>query len=62
MPAEREILFEFHRVGGSIKVTAVDVESLTEVSIVGPPHAGEAELRRIAIAKLDYVQTKKRRS
>ena len=61
MPA-REILFEFHRVGASVKVTAIDPVSLVEVSIVGSPHVGEAELRRIAVAKLDYIQTKKRRS
>ncbi|NNG04079.1 MAG: hypothetical protein HKM95_08255 [Inquilinus sp.] len=60
MTGERETLFEFRRIGRSVKVTAIDSESLTEVSFLGPANAGEAELRRIAIAKLDYVMTKNR--
>src|SRR6185312_42699 len=42
MAGGREIIFEFVRVGGSVKVTALDVASGVEVSIVGPASAGEA--------------------
>ena len=55
MPANREVILEFHQVGAYVKVSAVDPVTLTEVSIVGNPAAGEAALRRAAIRKLEYV-------
>jgi len=58
MAGGREIIFEFVRVGGSVKVTALDVASGVEVSIVGPASAGEASLKRLAKQKLDYVMAK----
>jgi hypothetical protein len=58
MAEEREIIFEFLRAGGAVKVTAVDVESGTEVSIVGDPAAPEAMLKRVAKQKLDWVMGK----
>ena len=54
-----EVLLEFHRVGNAVKVTAVDPEIGTEVSIVGDPSAGEEILTRIAIKKLQYVLRKR---
>lgn len=53
-----EVILEFHTIGGSVKVTAVDPETLTEVSIVGAANAGDELLRRIAIRKLEYVLNK----
>lgn len=58
MAGGRETIFEFIRVGASLKVTAVDPESGLEVTIVGDPAAGEAELKRLARQKLDYVRAK----
>ncbi|HKW55119.1 MAG TPA: hypothetical protein VJO12_15605 [Stellaceae bacterium] len=55
MAGEREVIFEFVQVGGAVKVTAVDVASGVEVSIVGKPSAGEAALKRLALQKLTYV-------
>jgi hypothetical protein len=55
MAEEREVIFEFRRVGAAVKVSAVDVATGTEVSIVGDPAVGEDALRRIARRKLDYV-------
>lgn len=55
----KEILFEFHRIGGSVKVSAIDPETGTEVSTIGPATAGEAQLRRLAAQKLQYVLNKK---
>jgi hypothetical protein len=55
MTEEREVIFEFRRVGAAVKVSAVDVATGTEVSIVGDPAVGEDALRRIARRKLDYV-------
>ena len=55
MSAEREVIFEFLRIGVALKVTAVDVASGTEASMVGDPHASHETLRRLAQQKLDYV-------
>ena len=57
-----EVIIEFLRVGNAVKVTAVDPESMIEVSIVGPPDAGEETLKRTAIRKLEYVIDKNRRA
>jgi hypothetical protein len=53
--SEREVIFEFVRVGGAIKVTAVDAASGVEATMVGDPAAGEATLKRLARQKLEYV-------
>ncbi len=58
MAEERETIFEFVRVGGALKVIAVDPESGLEVTIVADPGASEAELKRLARQKLDYVRAK----
>jgi len=57
--AEREIIFEFLRIGTALKVTAVDVASGTEVAMVGDPAAGEAALKRLAAQKLAFVMKRK---
>lgn len=59
MSAEREIIFEFLRIGAALKVTAVDVASGIEASMVGDPNAGQETLRRLAKQKLDYVMGRK---
>ncbi len=59
MAAEREVIFEFLQVGGSVKVNAVDVATGIEASIVGDPNAGELTLKRLAKQKLDYVIAKR---
>ena len=53
------VIFEFRRVGAFVKVSAVDPSTLTEVSIVGSPQAGEEILKRTARRKLEYVLGKK---
>ena len=55
MAGEREVIFEFVRVGGAVKVTPVDAASGVEVSIVGDPAAGEPALKRLAQQTLAYV-------
>lgn len=59
MQQTREIIFEFQRVGGYVKVSAVDTATAAEVSIVGPPSAGQVELERLAARKLEYVLAKR---
>lgn len=46
---------EFLIVGDSIKVTAIDSETGTEVSIVGPARAPRSDLEGVAVDKLHYV-------
>jgi hypothetical protein len=55
----RDVIFEFFRVGNSVKVSAVDTETLTEVSVVGPASASEATLRNNALRKLEFVLARK---
>jgi len=55
----REVLIEFQQIGGTVKVTAVDTATLTEVSMVGPSSAGREILKRNVIKKLEYVLSKK---
>ena len=50
-----DVIIEFYRVGSYVKVSAVDTATLTEVSIVGDPAAGEEALKRAAVRKLQYV-------
>jgi hypothetical protein len=63
MPEEplknREVIFEFVPIGMYMKVTAMDVASLTEISINGPIKAGEAVLRMNALRRLEFVMRKK---
>ena len=50
--ARGEIYLEFIPVGRQVKVVAIDAATGIEVSIFGPLTASQAELRRIAVAKL----------
>lgn len=49
------LLYEFRRIGASVKVTAIDPTTGREVSIVGPASAGERALADAAAKKLRYV-------
>lgn len=48
-------IVEFHQIGGSVKVTAFDPVTLTEVSIVGPSNAPREHLSKTAVRKLLYM-------
>lgn len=61
VPQDEGFYLEFQRVGGAVKVTAVDPETGIEASIVGDPRAGEAVLGRAAAQKLRYVLDKRSR-
>ncbi len=56
----REVLFEFVVQGNSVKVTAIDPDSGTEASIVGPASAARHTLEAAAARKLLYVLKKQR--
>jgi hypothetical protein len=47
-----EIYFEFVAIGRHVKVSAIDAASGTEVSVMGPATASQADLQRLALRKL----------
>ncbi len=55
------VIFEFHFMPHAVKVSAIDTDS-TEVSIMGPRNASQAEPERTAKSKLAWVISKDRRS
>lgn len=59
MAGRGEVIFEFIRIGGAVKVTAIDPATGIEASIVGDPAVGETALKRLAQRKLDYVLAKR---
>jgi hypothetical protein len=50
--ASSDIYFETTIIGATAKVVAIDGASGVEVSVFGPAHAAESELKRLALAKL----------
>ncbi len=54
-----EVLFEFRHLGNVVKVSAIHVDTNTEVSLVGAPTAGEHGLKQAAMRKLAYVLAKR---
>jgi hypothetical protein len=54
-----EVFIEFHRVGNAVKVSAMDSESLVEVSVMGAATTPPAVLERAALRKLAYVLAKR---
>lgn len=54
----REIILEYHTIGSIVRVSAMDAQSLVEVSIQGPASAGQAILKRNALKRLEYVLKK----
>jgi len=55
----REVIIEFAKIGQIVRVSAMDSQTLTEISIQGPASAGEETLKRNAIKRLEYVLKKK---
>lgn len=48
----RDVYFEFTAIGATVKVSAIDAATGTEVSIMGPANAAQADLERLAVQKL----------
>jgi hypothetical protein len=48
----REVFFEFIAIGTTVKVVAIDAATGTEVSIMGPVGAAQADLEQLALSKL----------
>ena len=60
--SQREVLFEFVRVGNAVKATAFDTETLTEVSVTGAAWATQEQLKALALKRLEYVLARKART
>ncbi len=56
--AGREIIFEFRPVGNIMRVSAMDVATMTEIAVQAPLRAGEAVFRQMALARLEFVLRK----
>jgi Domain of unknown function (DUF6898) len=55
-----EVIIELVRLGGLVRASALDPESLIEVTLQGPAAAGETVLRQAVLRKLDYVLGRRR--
>ena len=56
-----EVILEFHRVGNSVKVSAVDAKTYVEVSIIAPPDSTKKQMTDTVLQKLRYVLAKRKR-
>lgn len=57
---DREIIIEFIPVGSVVRVSAMDVATLTEAVISGPANTPQQILKNNAIRRLEYILRKKR--
>ncbi len=55
-----EVYFEFQQIGVYVKVTAIDPETLVEVSVTGAAAASQQHLKQLALRRLQFVLAKRR--
>ena len=53
-----EILFEYVQFGNSMKVTAIDTATSTEVCVITPINISQQQMQQLALQKLHYVMNK----
>jgi hypothetical protein len=51
-PPSQEVFFEMTRVGGAVRVSAIDAATGIEVTVMGPASASQSDLQKLALAKL----------
>jgi hypothetical protein len=61
MSRPREILIESVQIGNSLRITAVDAATGTEVSFQAPLTSSRAAIQRLAADKLSYVLAKEKK-
>ena len=54
-----EVLFEYVRQGGTVKVTAIETETGIEAVIIVPANLSENQMQMKALQKLRYIMQKK---
>jgi hypothetical protein len=57
-----DVIIEFVRYGTIVRVSALDPETLVEVTLQGPASAGEAALTHAVLRKLEYVLARRHAS
>lgn len=60
MSKPREIIIETVRIGNSLRVTAVDAATGTEVTFQTPANLPPSGIRALAVSKLKYVMNKQK--
>ena len=55
----REVIFEFRSLGNTVRVSAMDTATMTEIIIQCPASAGESVFKNNALKRLEYVLKKK---
>ena len=55
-----DYIIEFVTLGSAMKVTAIDPETMREVSMIGDPKLPRRELAKAAVEKLLYVLEKEK--
>lgn len=58
----RDVYFETTIIGATAKVVAIDGTSGIEVTVLGPAHAAERELKQLALAKLRTRMARQRQT
>lgn len=53
--SEQGYIVEYIAIGTSVKVTAFDPVTLTEVSVIGSTKTARADLDKLAVRKLEYM-------
>ena len=48
-------ILEFHKVGNSVKVTAIDPATGKEATIISPLNVPQEQASKIAVQKLEYI-------
>lgn len=51
-------IIEFYKVGKLVKVSAIDPETMKEVSVIAPSSLSRKEMSDLAVRKLRYVLAK----
>jgi hypothetical protein len=59
---DAEILIEMNRIGGAMEVRAVSAGDGLEVAFAAPANAAQADIEKLARAKLHYVRSRGRGS
>jgi hypothetical protein len=60
MTVHGEVLFEFAPRGGSMRVTAFHVDTLTEIVLQAPSRMSHYHMEKLALRKLNYVLNRRR--
>lgn len=54
-----EVLFEYVRQGSSVKVTAIEPDTMVEAVVIVPANLSEKQMQERALQKLLYVMKKR---